>query len=219
MQFDPEVLSPGLARACTVLAALLVLWAVPALRALQGRADRLNLVLGAAVGLAVLWSMHARVEPGLALHLIGTPVVVLLLGLRLGILAAALAALALPVTGAASLALVPAGWLLSAALPGAILVAVAWTARFYLPRNPFVFIFVAAFFGSALALLGTWLAATAMLAWSGQPAPGGAAIPRGAILPLVLFPEAFLNGAVISTLLVYRPEWVRLYDERFYQRA
>jgi uncharacterized membrane protein len=146
-------------------------------------------------------------------------VVVLLLGLRLGMLAAALAALSLPVIGATSLALVPAGWLLSAALPGAILVAVAWTARFYLPRNPFVFIFVAAFFGSALALLGTWLAATAMLAWSGQPAPGGAAIPRGAILPLVMFPEAFLNGAVISTLLVYRPEWVRLYDQRFYQRA
>jgi uncharacterized membrane protein len=219
MQFDAEVLSPGLALACTVLAALLLLWALPGLRALRGHPGRLNLLLGAAVGLAVLWSLSARIEPGIALHLVGTPVVVLLLGLRLGMLAAALAALTLPVVGATSFALVSAGWLLTAALPGAILVAVAWTARFYLPCNPFVFIFVAAFFGSALGLLGTWLGAAAMLAWSGQPAPGGATIARGALLPLVMYPEAFLNGAVISTLVVSRPGWVRLYDERFYLRA
>jgi uncharacterized membrane protein len=95
---------------------------------------------------------------------------------------------------------------------------VAWAARFRLPRNPFVFIFVCGFFGAGAAALATWLAAAGLLAVTGQPLPSGPGASLWAFLPLVLFPEAFINGALASMFIVYRPEWVRLYDERFYVR-
>jgi len=219
MQFAAEVLSPGLVHACVVIAGCWLLAALPGLRALRGHPERLHLMSGSAVALAVLWSVNARIDPGLALHVLGTPAVVLLLGWRLGMLAAALAAIALLVTGVTGYAEAPAGWLLSAALPGAVIVAVAWFARFHLPRNPFIFIFICAFLGSALAVLATWLGGAALLAASGQPSPSGIDSSLLAFLPLVLFPEAFINGAVTSMLIVYRPGWVRLYDERFYDRG
>jgi uncharacterized membrane protein len=218
MQFDAGVLYPGLALACTILAGVLLLAALPGLGALRGHPERLHLLAGAAVALASLWSVNAGVDPGISLHVLGIPAVVLLLGWRLGMLAAALAAVALLLLGETSLDSAPVGWLVSAALPGAVITAVAWAARFYLPRNPFVFIFVGAFFGAGLAIAATWLAGAALLAMSGQPSPSGSGSSLIAFLPLVLFPEAFINGAVTSMLVVYRPGWVRLYDERFYDR-
>lgn len=219
MQILADVLSPALGLACAVLAGLVLLTALPGLQALRGHPERLHLLLGSAVSLAVLWSIHARIDPGLALHVLGTPAVVLLLGWRLGMLAAALASLALLAAGTAAPGGAPAGWLLSAGLPGAVTVSVAWLARFHLPRNPFVFIFACAFFGSGVAVVATWLGGAALLAASGQAPPSGTGSSLLAFLPLVLFPEAFINGAVISMLVVYRPGWVRLYDERFYDHG
>jgi len=219
MQFSAGVLSSGLAWAAAVCAGLLLPLALNGLSALRGRPERLHLLLGSAVALAVLWSVHAKVDPGIALHVLGTPVVVLLLGWRLAMLAAALAEVALLIIGVTTPLAAPAGWLLSAALPGLVVLGVAWAARFHLPRNPFVFIFVCAFFGAALAVTATWLGAAALLAWSGQASPSGSGASLTAFLPLVLFPEAFINGAMVSMLIVYRPHWVRLYDESFYARS
>lgn len=218
MQFSQGVLSSGLASACMVLGVLLLGFALPGLGALRGHPERFHLLGGAAVTLALLWSVHASVDPGISLHVLATTAVVLLLGWRLAMIAAVLAELALIVLEVTTPWLAPAGWLLSAALPGGVAAAIAWAARFYLPRNPFIFIFVCAFFGSAIALLATWLTGAALLSWSGQPLPSGAGESLVAFLPLVLFPEAFVNGAVVSMLIVYRPEWVRLYDEKFYAR-
>ena len=219
MQFSVGVLSSGLAMAGVAVAALLLLLAMPGLGALRGHPGRLHLLFGAAVALALLWSVHARIDPGLAVHILGIPAVVLLLGWRLAMLAAALAELALLVLGVTPPGLAPVSWLISAALPGGVTFAIAWLARFHLPRNPFIFIFVCGFFGAAAALLVTWLVGAALLGWSGQSSPSGAGTPLIAFLPLVLFPEAFINGAAVSMLIVYRPEWVRLYDEAFYQRG
>lgn len=218
MHFTADLLSPGLAWACIALASLLLLAALPGLRDLRSHPERYHLLCGAAVALALLWSVHARVDPGIAVHVLGIPAVVLLLGWGLAMVAAALAELALLGIGMTGPLLAPASWLISAALPGAMVVAIAWTARFYLPRNPFIFIFAGAFFGAAIALLSAWLAGAVLLAWSGQSSPSDAGAPLIAFLPLVMFLEAFVNGAVVATLIVYRPEWVRFYDETFYTR-
>jgi uncharacterized membrane protein len=218
MQFFPGVLSPGLVGACIVLAAWLLALVWPELRAVLRRPQRLHLVLGTAVALAVLWSVHARIEP-ISFHLLGTPAAVLLLGWRLGVFAAALAEAALLALGGTSLGAAPAGWLLSAAFPGLVIVSIAWATRFYLPRNPFVFIFACAFFGSALALFTTWLGAELLLGWAGQATPGGPNHSLLSFMPLAILPEAFINGAIMSVLVIYRPEWVRLYDEAYYARA
>jgi uncharacterized membrane protein len=219
MQFSSSVLSAGLVWACLVLAVLMLAFALYGLKALRGQAEHVHLLLGAGAALAVLWSVNARVDPGVALHVLGMSTVTLVLGWRLAVLAAALASVAQLALGTTAFPAASAGWLVSAVLPALVTLGVAWWARFKLPRNPFVFIFVCAFFGSALAVLSTWLAGAGLLAASGQPLPSGPGSSLLAFLPLVMFPEAFINGALVSMLIVYRPEWVRLYDEAFYGRA
>lgn len=219
MQFSVGVLSPLLAWSCVAAATLLVALALRGLPDLRPESARVHLLLGGAACLAVLWSVNAAIDPGLRVHVLGMTVIVLLLGWRLGVLAAALAQFGLLAYGVTPLQTAAAAWLVSAAIPGAVTLGVAWAARFYLPRNPFVFIFVCGFFGAAVAVLAAWLSGAALLFLSGQPSPSGAGVSLAAFLPLVLFPEAFINGALVSMLLVYRPEWLRLYDEAFYARG
>lgn len=86
----------------------------------------------------------------------------------------------------------------------------------WLPPDPFAFIFGAAFFGAALAVISTYLCGLALL---GEPAMfrTGAVPSWGAFLLLVGFPEAFINGAVITMLVVFAPDRLAGYD-RSYQR-
>lgn len=218
MQFEPHLLPPGLLPWTWGLAAVLLLLALPGLGALRGRPERLHLLLGTGVALAVLWSISARVDPGVSVHVLGTLLAVLLLGWRLALLATAVAEAALLLSGKAAPAGAPLSWLLSGVLPASAGWLVAWAARFRLPRNPFIFIFVCGFFGAGVALLVTWLAASGLLLALGQPLPSGPGTSLWGFLPLVVFPEAFINGALVSMLIVYRPDWVRLYDELFYVR-
>ena len=219
MHFELHLLPPAAAPWIMLVAAVLLGFAMPGLKALRGHPERLHLVLGSAVALAVLWSVSARVDPGISVHVLGTPLVTLLLGWRLALVAAALAELALMLFGTSAPGAASLSWLLSAALPAAVSYGVARAARFRLPRNPFIFIFVCGFFGAAASLLATWLVAAALLGLAGQPLPSGDGASLWAFLPLVLFPEAFINGALASMFIVYRPDWVRLYDERFYARG
>jgi uncharacterized membrane protein len=218
MHFLPGVLSPAVSWACIALAVGMFVVALPGLRALRGHAERVHLLLGSALALAMLWTVNGRVDPGVAVHVLGTPAVALVLGWRLTLLAGALAELALAGAGLSDGWSPPSGWLLSVAVPGAIATSLAWLVRFHLPRNPFVFIFACAFLGAGVAVAGAWLAGAGLLLASGQALPTGAEVPLMAFLPLVLFPEAFINGGLVAMLIVYRPDWVRLYDEVFYGR-
>lgn len=219
MQFLPGVLDPSLGWPLGLAAALVLAGCLPALGALRTDPSRVHLLLGSAVGLAVLWAVRARIDPGLGLHVLGITTVTMVLGWRLALVAAALAELAtalLQAPGWPALATGPAGWLVAGVVPASVTYGVAWLARFHLPRNLFVYLFVCCFFGSALGVAATWLAGIGLLAASGHPPPVAAGDSVLAFLPLVLFPEAFINGAVMTLLAVYRPEWVRLFDERWY---
>jgi uncharacterized membrane protein len=219
VQFFPGILDDALTWPAVGLAALLLLACLPALRVIGGDSGRIHLLLGSAVSLAVLWLIRARLDPGLGLHVLGVTTVTMLLGWRLALVATALAevaALGLSVQGFTSPGALAIGWLVSGVVPASVTYGIARLARFHLPRNLFVYLFVCCFFGSALAVGGTWAAGLAALAVSGHPPPVAAGDSLFAFLPLVLFPEAFINGALMTLLAVYRPDWVRLYDERWY---
>jgi uncharacterized membrane protein len=219
LQFFPGILEPSLAWPLALAALALLACSVPGLKEVRAAPVRIHLLLGSAVGLAVLWLIRARVDPGLGLHILGVTTVTMLLGWRLALVATALAEVATVVVSVHE-ALVPgvlaAGWLVSGVVPASISYAVARAARFHLPRNLFVYLFICCFFGSALAVAAAWLGGLALLWASGHPPPVAAGDSLPAFLPLVLFPEAFINGALMTLLAVYRPDWVRLFDDTWY---
>ena len=89
----------------------------------------------------------------------------------------------------------------------------------HLPNNFFIYIFAAAFFGAALAMGSAVLMTTAIHTLSGTFSLGQLSynyLPYGLILML---PEAFITGMLMSIFVAYRPQWVSTFDDHRYLRS
>lgn len=182
------------------------------------KGTQLNLLLGFAVGLSLVWSLRAGVKPGLNLHMLGAMAVTLTLGPRLAIVALALALTGITVNGAIEWRAWPINFLLMAVVPVMIAHAIQRLVERRLPPHFFIFIFVIGFAGSALTIiLQGALSSMAMVL-------GGAYSAEFLIseyLPYFLllgFAEGWLSGALITMMVVYRPEWVVAFDDQIYLR-
>lgn len=163
----------------------------------------------------LFWRISAGVTPGMEFHLLLVTTVTLMFGWPFAIIAVSLAQLVLTIEGNAAWM----GFSMNALLNGAIPVFTAYAIHRlvlrWLPRHFFIYIFVTAFFGSAVALLASRLSGLWLLIWSG--AMSWSALGDEPMFILVmLFPEAFLNGLLMTMLVVYRPQWVNTFHDQYY---
>ncbi len=86
------------------------------------------------------------------------------------------------------------------------------------PRNLFVYIF-SGFFAAALSALLCLLAALGLLWLDGRFAMPEWLSDFIGYLWLIIFPEAFINGTVISALVVFCPEWLETFNRTRYLQA
>jgi uncharacterized membrane protein len=166
----------------------------------------------------VLWSIRAGVRPGLGFHLLGASACTLMFGLRLAFLAMTLVAFGAALSGSLDLWSMPVNALVMGAVPIAVTLVMLRLVERWLPSHFFVYVFAAAFFGPALAMLATGLAATLLLGLSGV-------YPFEYLLSeylpwflLMAWAEAFTTGAAITLMVVYRPGWVVTFDDNRYLR-
>ncbi|MGY3902057.1 energy-coupling factor ABC transporter permease [Aeromonas lusitana] len=205
-------------------AAALVLWLVllafslngSLLRALYANPLYQHLCLGGAIALVPLWYLRAGLHEGLEIHFLGLTSLTLLLGWRLALLAPCLTLLILGYFGVTSLA--DFGWqaLIGIGLPVAtswLLFLGSWA---WLPRHLFVYLFVAAFLGGALSISVKILASALLMGLDGRYSWQTITSDYLSIWPLLLFPEALLNGMAMTLLAVYRPHWVNTFFDREY---
>lgn len=220
MQFGTDML-PGAALWLAHLAGLpLALLALHASGLRRLREDRvgLHLFAGSAVLLAALWSMQAQVGDGPGLHMLGVTTVTLLLGPARAAVATLVAQCATGLIAGEPGAIMPS-WLVGAIVPVLVTEAIRALIWRRFPRDPFVFLFGCAFFGSALALALSYGLAFALLGGAGGAGgvwPG--AIPSlPAFLLMLGFSEGFINGTIVTMVLVMRPAWLVGYS-RDYER-
>lgn len=179
-----------------------------------------NVWLGAIVTLTLLWSMRAGVLPGLNLHLLGATAFTLMFGRQLAIAGLSVVLAAVTLNGGATAL---ESWqayalnaLVLAVFPCFVADALWRCSERYLPRNFFVYIFFAAFFGAALTVVATGLFAIALLWAAGIYAAEMMFSDYFPSYILLGFAEAWLNGAAITLMLVYFPHWVGTFDDRRY---
>jgi len=175
-----------------------------------------HLCLGGAIVLVPLWTLRAGLHEGLEIHFLGLTSLTLLLGWRLALLAPCLTLLILAYFGV--IPLVDIGWqaLIGVALPVAtswLLFLGSWA---WLPRHLFVYLFVAAFLGGALSISTKVIASALLMGVSGTYSWHTISADYLSIWPLLLFPEALLNGMTMTLLAVYRPHWVKTFFDREY---
>lgn len=177
---------------------------------------QLNVWLGVVVVLTLLWSMKAGVKPGLNLHLLGATTFTLMFGRQLAIVGLSIVMAAVTLNGAAGWEAYGLNVLVTAVFPCFAADLLLKIVVRYLPPNFFCYIFCAAFFGAAVAVVSTGLLSTIVLWLAGVYSAEMLFEDYFPYFALIGFAEAWLNGAAITLMVVYHPSWVGSFDDRRY---
>jgi uncharacterized membrane protein len=216
---ERELLSTTVLFGASLVAALVFALALSARpwRGWLDDAERRAVWAGSLAVLGIVWSLRAGFVPGLSQRFLLVTAFVLMHGWALTILGASLVLAALSAIGVADWASFGPNLLCTAIVPALFAARLHEIVHRRLPRNYFVYFFVGVFFGSALAWNLAALARGLLLLLSGQPAMDPqVGEDYVALLPLMSFGEAFINGLVVATVTVYRPRWVMSFEDSAY---
>lgn len=168
------------------------------------------------LGLFLLWSAQASVKEGLTIHFLALTTLTMMYGWRSAFIITIPITAALALFGKISLAALPEYLLLSSLLPILISYSVFALSYHYLPRNIFVFIFVAGFFNAGVTG-SLHLLLNSLYVWEMGTYDWKTIMDNYLIfIPLLAFPEGLLNGMALAILAVFRPEWLRVFSDRDY---
>jgi len=177
---------------------------------------QLNVFLGAVVCVLGIWTMRTEVQPGFYWHLSGMVTLTLMFGWSLAILAGSLALVAVTVAGLNDWPGLFPSALVFIVLPATLTQVLLGLARAYLPKHYFVYVFINAFFAGGLVSLLVALTATGILLAAGASSLQKLGDTYLLFLPLMFFPEAMLNGWMISIMVGFKPHWVGSFRDEEY---
>jgi uncharacterized membrane protein len=177
---------------------------------------RQHLLFASLLFLVVLWMISVRTLEGMWLHFLGVTAVTLLLGLRFTLLVGALACVIHALLIDQPMTAVPIAWLVSVVCPASLSRLLVYWLRRRPQSNLFIYLLGAGFGGGALAALGTAILSLVLLQLAGHPDQVIAALETWPLITLILFPEGFINGMVLSVIVVLNPEAVKTFDSNKY---
>jgi uncharacterized membrane protein len=177
---------------------------------------QLNVFLGAVVCVLLLWTLRTEIQPGFAWHLSAMVTLTLMFGWSLAIVAGSLALGATTLVGMNDWAGFAPSALVFIVLPATLTQVILGLARAYLPKHYFIYVFVNAFFAGGLIALLAALAATGLLLGAGAYPMHKLADTYLLFLPLMFFPEAVLNGWLVSVMVGFKPHWVGSFRDEEY---
>lgn len=198
-----------------VLALALSLLRLP-YRVLQDSPVAQHLFFAACLGLTLLWAVRAGITPGLGVHFLGVTALTLLVGWPLAIVATLVAAGLNAAFGLIAPALVPFEFVLAGVLPVLVSHGVRLTLEWLFPPHLFIYLLGCGFAAGVLAGLASRGATAAVLMLGSAYGADRVAGELAVIMALTALPEGVINGMIISVLAVYRPEWVKEFDDSRY---
>lgn len=179
---------------------LWALWRVNWL-ALKEQSVLQHVFYSACLALAVLWSIRAGLSSGLGIHFMGLTAATLVMGWPLALLSGAIGLLCVTIIGLESYAGFAVNFMVSVALPVATSYGVLTLVQRKLPANPFVYIFLCGFFNGAIAILAVACTTSLMLGLLQVYSWEAVYEEYFMYLPLMIFPEAFINGMVVAGVM------------------
>ena len=178
--------------------------------------DYQHWVLASIVVLFMLWSVRAGLADGLQVHFLAMTTLALCHGWRIAGWIGCLAMLLLVAFGQLPAQEMGIYSVVSVFFPAWLSFALFRLSYHWLAHHLFVYIFVAAFFNGALTIAAHQLLGGAIMWLSGAYSWHYIVDNYLVLMPLLMFPEALLNGMAITLLVVYRPQWVRTFHDNDY---
>ncbi len=173
-------------------------------------------VFGTSTALFVLWLFKVSIHEGLVMHFLGITAFTLILGFRWAIISGIAVLLLSTVFGYDSFAKFGVNALLGVVVPVALSYVFYMFSFHKLPKHIFIYLFICAFFPGALsiglkmALMSGYYLAEGSYTWN------TIMYNYAQMTILLMFQEAFFNGMMMTCLIVYKPDWVYTYSDKFY---
>lgn len=205
----------AVAGALMAIALALALRAAP-WGALLAAPERQHVLLGGMVCLLLLWLGDIEVTEGVRVHLLAVTCTTMIIGLPLTLVAGALALAAQLALKEQSLPALPVAWLPTVAVPALVTRLLVHWLRRRAPRHLFLYLLGAGFGGGMASVLATAATTLALFALMGRFDLVSDAVGSATLVVLMMFPEGFLNGMLITAVTVFRPDLVKTFDDTFY---
>ena len=174
-------------------------------------------IVGAATLVLIgFWLVRAGITPGLSAHFLGVTALTLLVGWPIAVVVTLIASVTVGALGVTPWPLVPLEFVAGGVLPVAVSHGVRVALERTLPPNLFVYLLGCGFAGGVVAGLVSRGTNAALLLLSGAWESGRVGDELGVIVALLTLPEGVINGIIVSVLAVYRPDWVKEFDDRRY---
>jgi len=175
----------------------------------------LNIFLGATVAVLALWLIKTGIKPGLSFHLLGATVLTLMFRPLFALFGLGLVVAALTLWHGEYAAFAP-NFLLMGGVPVAVSWAIYRIVDRRLPNHLFIYLFLNAFFGAAVAIFAVGITSTGFAALSGSYSLHYLLDEYLPYYLLMAWSEAFLTGMVLTLMVIYKPEWVATFDDKRY---
>ncbi|AWL11612.1 hypothetical protein HMF8227_01131 [Saliniradius amylolyticus] len=175
-----------------------------------------HLVFGSAACVFFLWLFRTGIYDGLNVHFLWLTALTLALGYRRAIISGILALLGVTLIGYESWPMLGINATLGVIIPISLSYIIYNVVFHKLPRNVFIYIFLCAFVPGALmialkmTLLGGYYLLEGIHSW---PVIQDNYL---ILIPLLLFPEAMLNGMTMTLMIIYKPSWAYTFYDKFY---
>lgn len=166
--------------------------------------------------LLLFWLFRLHTSLGPDIHFLLVTALTLTLGFRLATLSATLCLVIICVIGTVPWAMLGVFGLATILIPVGLTYTVYALSFHRIPRNFLVYIFLCAFIPAAAVLGVSMLTLAGYYVLEGVYDTYAIVDNYLMIIPLMLFPEALLNGTAITLLVVYKPEWVYTFHDKFY---
>ncbi len=178
--------------------------------------SRLNLYLGTCVLLMPLWLIKTSILHGLEYHFIGATLLTLMFGWRLALIGMTVLVGAAVANGNLDLPSYALNLLIMGVVPVCVSHTILRAVERWLPANFFIYTFIVAYAGAALAVVCVVLCAVSVL-WLGGIYSFDLLDDK--LFPLVILlmvPEAFVTCMLITLMVVFYPGWVGTFDDSRY---
>ncbi len=177
-----------------------------------------HVFFAASILLWLAWRTGVGITGGMEFHLLLATSVTLMFGWQFAVFATSLAQLCLTLEGTGDWL----GYSLNLWVNGMIPIAVTFglfkILYISLPKHFFIYIYGSAFFGGALSMAISRSVGMAILLLSGAYT-WLQLQDQSVFIFIMLFPEAFINGLIMTVLVAYRPTWVSSFSDQHYLKG
>ena len=171
-------------------------------------------------GILLLWQLKASLSVGISIHLLGTTLLTVLFGWPLAVIGLTVVLVAttlfMNLNGIEGWQALGLNGMIMILIPVFVSYRIVRLIFSRLPHNFFIYIFLSGFANALITLGIVGLASTAILILSSHLDATILIHHYLSAYFLIIFPEAFITGAVLTLFVVYRPDWVLSFDDNLY---